>query len=193
MDYLIEAELSIKESPRERLYRFNAQLESIQRTCPDGYSRSCCPQDICCICYHLSVFKSQEGDVDADCMVNAKHWKEGDKEILHCRKFRAIDNWHIKIVSILNDIMYDYCERLQNKVNEYKSKNITKEENILRIYNMSEISFKESTRYFRLLDLERKLKAIDYNVLDLKYLDLLRIEVEDRLKEFHNKHKGEHF
>ena len=51
---------------------------------------------------------------------------------------------------------------------------------------LSEYSFEDQMKFYRLLDLQRKLRAFDYNVLDLKYLDLLRAEVAEVLTDKYN-------
>lgn len=58
---------------------------------------------------------------------------------------------------------------------------------------MSNVPFHESMNYFVLLDLERKLKRLDYDKLKLRYLELLREEVREAVHAFHEKHKGDHF
>jgi hypothetical protein len=48
---------------------------------------------------------------------------------------------------------------------------------------LSDYSFDDQMNYFRLLDLQGKLRAFDYDKLGLKYLDTLRAEVAQLLKD----------
>lgn len=57
----------------------------------------------------------------------------------------------------------------------------------------NKIGFSESIKFFRLLDLQRKLRAFDYNTLELENLEPLRKEVDDRLRQFHEKNKAKTF
>ncbi len=55
------------------------------------------------------------------------------------------------------------------------------------------IPFDESMNYLVLLDLQSKLKRFDYNKLELKSLDVLRNEVNEKIINYQEKHKGKHF
>ena len=48
---------------------------------------------------------------------------------------------------------------------------------------LSEYSFDDQMNFYRLLDLQSKLRAFDYDKLGLKYLDTLRAEVVQLLRD----------
>jgi len=105
----------LSETPRQRIYRFNRQVKILKEI---DYNTNFCEQPICTFCEYFSVWED-----DADCRVAASAWVNGDQdEILHCRKFRAIKNWQVKLLTILEDNTFKTLKVLQRKLEAQHAK-----------------------------------------------------------------------
>ena len=100
----------VKETPRQRITRFNSQQQYWSRY---GYS-PICQQSLCIICKHYSVWTSYEGESDVDCAVNSKIF-DIEEQVLHCGKFKAIQDWNLKVENLLTRVLSDIINDLFGK------------------------------------------------------------------------------
>jgi hypothetical protein len=98
-----------KETPRQRIARFNNQIKSIQETYNNFDST---PQPLCTFCVHLKVYTDLEGTTDADCDANAKPWREAHDFVSQCAEFRVISGYKIKAEMLITESYKRVADRL---------------------------------------------------------------------------------
>lgn len=105
-----------KETPRQRIYRFNRQVQLLQSI---DNSSNFCEQDICTFCTHFIIYPDYESSYgDPDCLVRAPHWEDGDTPILHCRKFKATKDWEIRLLTLLEDNTFKTLRKVEARLME---------------------------------------------------------------------------
>lgn len=96
-----------RESPRQRIHRMNLQIGAMRERFGEDVIQTR-EQPLCTFCEHLCVtYDDWSGGVEADCMVNAPRWEEGEYFIEVCGKFRAEPDWRVKVEKIVAEAWRD--------------------------------------------------------------------------------------